>query len=69
MTNIQRQEATLAKLLAVMQRPYNGATNMTLNTLRRAHVAAMVKVGYTAAEARDSAQECNDVARMQEMAL
>lgn len=68
MTNIQRQEATVSKLLAVMQRPYNGATNMTLNTLRRAHVTAMVKVGYTEVEAKASAQECNDVARMQEMA-
>lgn len=64
MTNIQRQLATIEKLSKILDKGYNGSTNMQLTNVRRAHAAAMVKAGYTQAEATASAQECSDVARL-----
>lgn len=64
-TFIARQEHTINRIVALHESSVHRGWSVALSSIKRAHVRAMTKVGYTVEEAWASVRDCTDMARLE----
>lgn len=64
-TLIARQQHTIGRIVTLHEGPVRRGWSVALSSIKRAHVRAMTKAGYTVQEAWASVRDCTDMARLE----